>query len=118
MKNLILIAVATTLAAACAPMKVKILDVASVSMTRYSIGEGEKLQELGNVSGQFCADSIHDKGNIGLLDEAIKKAQASSGADFIHNTTVWSDGAGCVTVEGLGEKIVRATTPAAANHKK
>jgi len=85
-------------------MKQKVLDAAAVSMTHANIPEGKKLKELGPATGQFCTDSNHE-GNFGLMDEAIKSAQKSSGADFLINASFFQSG-GCMIVEGTGAKIL------------
>lgn len=120
MKNAIQLA-SVVLALAILPgcvMKTKILDTAAISMTRTTLGEGEKLKETGPVTGQFCAKTFDDKGSIGLLDESVKSAQTQYGIDYITNATFWQEGQ-CITVEGTGAKVVAAAAPpAAAPNKK
>lgn len=99
-------AVALLALSACA-MKVKVLDVPAVSMTKSYLNEGEKLRETGPVTGKFCTDTFGDKGAIGLIDESVKAAQASSDVDFILNAAFWNEGM-CMSVEGTGAKIVSA----------
>lgn len=86
-------------------------------MTQHSKNEGDSLQEMGPVTGEFCANSFSDQGALGLVDEATKKAQ-SSGADVITNASVWTNGGGCVTVEDQGHKIVKAAAAATKPAKK
>lgn len=85
-------------------MRSKILDVSAVSMTRSHLNPGEKLQETGPVSGQYCSDTFGDRGAIGLIDECVKSAQSQSGVDYILNASIWAEGR-CVTVEGTGAKV-------------
>lgn len=103
MKKIVSIAAIMLLASSCA-MKQRILNASSVSMTKYSAQSKQKIEEAGEVTGEFCADSGSDSGTIGLLDEAIKDAQNKSGADFISNAIFYSKG-NCVMVEGMAMKI-------------
>ena len=116
MKNqthkLILAAMALIFVSGCA-MKTKILDTAAISMTHGSLKEGERLKETGPVTGQFCAKTFDDKGNIGLLDESVKSAQTQAGVDYITNAVFWQEGS-CITVEGTGAKVVSSGAPAPA----
>jgi hypothetical protein len=111
MKKLILTSALLFVSSGCA-MKQKVMDVSIVSMSRANLPVGATLAEKGEVSGKFCADQWHDKGSIGLFDEAIKRAQKSGHVDFISNASFYREG-NCVTVEGTGQKIVLATVPAA-----
>jgi hypothetical protein len=86
--------------------KQKIMDVSLVSMTHASVPEGARMQEQGPVTGRFCSSLTGDKGSVGLFDEAIKKAQSTSGVDFISNASFWND-SGCVSVEGTGQKLLK-----------
>lgn len=83
--------------------KQKVLDASAVSMTHYSLKEGQKLEEKGMVSGRFCTSNDH-KGTMGLMDESIKDAQQTSGVDFILNASFYQEGS-CMLVEGTGAKI-------------
>ena len=96
--------------------KVKVLDASAVSMTHSSIEAGQNLVEIGEVESEFCPDTFGDKGQIGLLDEAISNAQKKSGADWIMNASFWRDEKGCISVTGTGKKI--ATTAAVSKKKK
>lgn len=96
--------------------KVKVLDASAVSMTHTSIEPGQNLVEIGEVESQFCPDSFNDKGQIGLLDEAITAAQKKSGADWIMNASFWRDQSGCISVTGTGKKV--STTAANTTTKK
>ena len=98
---------------ACA-MKTKILDAGAVSMTRTSLAADQKLQEVGPVTGQFCSDSFHDSGNVGLIDEAVKAAQKQYSVDMITNASFYTTGNGCMMVEGTGQKIISANTAASS----
>lgn len=104
---------AVVLASGCA-MKTKVLDAGAVSMTHQSLKPGQALQEKGQVTGQFCADTFGDKGQIGLMDEAIKSAQKTHGVDWITNATFYLTSASCVSVEGTGQKIVSSNEAPAA----
>ncbi|MFZ4714584.1 MAG: hypothetical protein ACOYL6_12755 [Bacteriovoracaceae bacterium] len=120
MRNLLLVVSLLSLGA-CAMNKTKIMDVASVSMTHNNVPAGTKLEEKGPVTGEFCANSFGDKGNVGLMDEAVKKAQSTSNVDFILNASFWQSGS-CISVEGTGAKMMEVATntatPAKASKKK
>lgn len=103
MKKIVSIVAIMFLASSCA-MKQRILNASAVSMTKYSTKKKAKVEEAGEVTGEFCADSTGDSGTIGLLDEAIKDAQNKSGADYITNAIFYSKG-NCVMVEGMAMKI-------------
>jgi hypothetical protein len=114
MKNLIIVALLIG-ATSCAH-KVKVLDASAVSMTHDSVAPGQNLVEVGEVNSEFCPDAFNDKGSIGLLDEAIKNAQNTSGADWIMNASFWRDQKGCISVTGTGKKL--STTNAVAPKAK
>lgn len=104
MKTLIVVALLVGVTS-CAH-KVKILDASAVSMTHTSLEPKQKLQSIGDIEGEFCPDSMNDKGQIGLLDEAIMAAQKKSGADFITNATFYRNQSGCISVAGTAHKII------------
>ena len=106
--NLIALGCVAALASGCA-MRTKVLDVQAVSMTRPSLGPGETLRETGPVKGEFCADSMRDAKRgvaVGLMDEAVKRAQEEHKVDFITNATFYSSGS-CMIVEGTGQRAAR-----------
>lgn len=71
----------------------------------------------GPVKAEFCSDSFKDKGDIGLMDEAVKKAQADNQVDYIMNASFWSTG-GCMVVEGEGANVVATKTATSPMPKK
>lgn len=92
------------LSSACAHRQ-KLLDISGVSMTHTALQPGQKLQDKGPVSGEFCAQQFSDKGQIGLIDEAVKATQANHKVDYITNATIWTTGASCIVIEGQGQSI-------------
>jgi hypothetical protein len=83
-----------------------ILSVPAVSMTTPSLAAGTALQPAGRVEAQYCVgdDPVVSKDdNVGLIDEAIAKAQQKSGAQYISDVTISQD-ATCVFVEGMAMK--------------
>ena len=112
MKHIYLLSLSILLLGGCA-MRTKILDVAAISMTQTSLKPGEKLTEVGAVSGKFCSDQWNDKGNIGLIDESVKAAQATHKIDWIINASIWREG-NCVDVEGTGAKLMASAGTTAA----
>lgn len=107
MKNLTLVLIATV-AVSCAH-RTKVLDTAAISMTHDSIKPGHELVTKGPVTAEYCTDTFNDKGQIGLMDEAVKKAQTMNQVDYIMNATFWST-AGCMVVEGEGANVVETKT--------
>jgi hypothetical protein len=116
MKTLILVGL--LLGVTSCAHKVKILDASAVSMTHTSIEPHQNLVEIGEVESEFCPDTFGDKGQIGLLDEAVKNAQKKSGADFITNASFWRDNSGCISVNGTGKKIATNTANTAVKTTK
>ena len=87
-------------------------------MTHQSIEANQNLVEIGEVESEYCPDTFNDKGQIGLLDEAIMGAQKKSGADFITNASFWRNEKGCISVNGTGKKINTAAATPVTTKKK
>jgi hypothetical protein len=123
MKKISILMLGLALTAGCA-MKQKVLDASVVSMTQTHMPDGSKLQEVGAVTGTFCADAMHDKGPMGLFDEAVKDTQTKNNIDFITNATFWRDEHGCILLEGTGQRLLvsragaTSTSPVAVPTKK
>jgi hypothetical protein len=84
----------------------KILSVPAMSMTVPSIPPGTAATAAGRVDAEFCPgdDAVVSKdANVGLIDEAVAKAQQKSGAKYLSDVTVSGDG-NCVYVEGTAMK--------------
>ena len=99
-------AIAMTVALGCASPRYTILSVPAVSMTTPSLPAGTAATPAGRVEERFCAgdDPVVSKdSNIGLIDEAIAKAQQKSGAIYLSDVTI-QQGGGCVYVEGMAMK--------------
>jgi hypothetical protein len=75
-------------------------------MTRPSTEAGHVAQPGEKVNAEFCQGddpiTTTDR-NVGLIDEAVMKAQKQSGADYIADVTISQKG-GCVMVEGTAMK--------------
>jgi hypothetical protein len=90
-----------------------------VSMTKYSFSEGT-LSEIGPVEARYChgdraqTSTAH---NIGLIDEAIYKAQQQTGADYISNAMISAEGS-CVVIEGMAVRKVAASNKVGSLDKK
>jgi hypothetical protein len=97
MKKILIMAVLGLGFSSCAH-KVRLLDASAVSMTKKHGVKGVKAADKGAANGEACYDSSAS-GTIGLMDNAIKAAQKSSGADYIADATFYAKGS-CVTVEG------------------
>jgi hypothetical protein len=90
---------------ACATRQT-ILTVPAVSMTRPSVDSGHAAQPGDKVSAEYCQgdDPItSDDRNVGLIDEAVMKAQRQTGAEYISDVTISQKGS-CVMVEGTAMK--------------
>lgn len=84
----------------------KILSVPAMSMTVPSVPPGSPATAAGRVESEFCTgdDPIVSKdANVGLIDEAVAKAQQQSGAKYLSDVTVSGDGK-CIYVEGTAMK--------------
>jgi hypothetical protein len=77
-------------------------------MTKDYLKDGESLKETGPVKSTFCADSIHDRGPIGILDRLIQTAQEADSADYLTNVSFYRTGKSCFLLEGTGNTIVAA----------
>ncbi len=115
MKNLALVLIAAV-SVSCA-MRQKVLDTSAISMTHDSLKPGTELMTMGPVKAEFCSDAFKDKGDIGLMDEAVKKAQTDNQVDYIMNASFWSTG-GCMVVEGEGAKVVETKAASSSLPKK
>jgi hypothetical protein len=83
-----------------------ILSVPAVSMTTPSLHDGETAAPAGKAEGEYCQgdDPVVSKDdNIGLIDEAVAKAQQKSGAKYLTDVTIQQDSS-CVYVEGTAMK--------------
>jgi len=84
-----------------------VLTVPAISMTNPSFQSGAAGTPIGHVESTYCRgdDPItsQDK-NVGLVDEAVMKAQKQSGAAYLTDVTVYRDGS-CVIVEGTAMKV-------------
>lgn len=85
----------------------KILSVPAMSMTLPSIPEGTApATAAGRVQSEFCTGDdplVSKDSNVGMIDEAVAKAQQQSGAKYLSDVTVSGDG-NCVYVEGTAMK--------------
>lgn len=115
MRNLLFALTALLMLSGCA-MRTKILDTQAISTTHFNLKDGEKLQEIGPVTGKFCPDTFGDKGSIGLVDESVKSAQQKYQVDWILNASFWRS-ASCIELEGTGAKVVAGNTTPPAKSK-
>ncbi|HKY34619.1 MAG TPA: hypothetical protein VJN18_01660 [Polyangiaceae bacterium] len=84
-----------------------VLTVPAISMTNPSFQSGATGTPSGHVESTYCRgdDPITSKDkNVGLVDEAVMKAQKESGAAYLTDVTVYRDGS-CVVVEGTAMKM-------------
>lgn len=99
-------AAAAALAAVGCSNRYTILSVPAVSMTTPSLPDGTTVTQAGRVEAQYCTgdDPIVSKDdNVGLIDEAVAKAQQKSGARYLSDVTIQRDSS-CVYVEGMAMK--------------
>jgi hypothetical protein len=101
MKTSAICMVAVALASSGCSYRYAILTAPAVSMTDTSFEAGFKGTPAGKVEAEYCrgdqAVASHDQ-NVGLIDEAVMKAQQSSGAKYLKDVTISRDGS-CVWVE-------------------
>jgi hypothetical protein len=103
--GLLLVGSVFALTAACGG-RYTILSVPAVSMTTPSLPEGTKLQPAGRVQSQYCVGDdpvVSQDSNVGLIDEAVAKAQQQSGAQYLSDVTISQD-ASCVYVDAMAMK--------------
>jgi hypothetical protein len=101
MKTPIILA-AVALLSGCAAERHTILTVPAVSMTQPSLQPGYQAHPVGPVNAEYCQGDyplVSKDQNIGLIDEAVMKAQRQSGATYISDVTI-SQKENCVSVEG------------------
>lgn len=67
----------------------------------------QRLVEIGEINSEFCPSVFSDKGDVGLLDQAIIAAQKKSKADFIADASFYRDSNGCISIIGTGKKITK-----------
>ena len=96
------------LAAGCA-RRVPLVGVPAASMKTKYLKKGSDGEEIGPVKAEFCEgdDSITSDDSdyqVGLMDEALAKAEKESGADYLKDVQFFSDG-DCVSVEGTGMRV-------------
>src|SRR5512145_932419 len=93
-------------ASACTSPKYTILTVPAVSMTRPSMEAGKTATRGDKVSSRYCQgdDPITSTDqNVGLIDEAIMKAQKDSGAEYLSDVVI-SRQENCIVVDAVAMK--------------
>jgi hypothetical protein len=83
-----------------------ILAVPAVSMTTPSLPAGTKGTPAGRVEAHYCTGDtpiVSKDDNVGMMDEAIMRAQQQSGASYLSDVTIQRD-SDCVYVEGMAMK--------------
>ncbi len=86
----------------CASRSVKVLDAPWTSMKHNGPPSNAKsLVRIGDIEERYCMESW--SGSFGLMDEAVKQAEARRNIDYIRNASfVREEGRPCVTVVGEG----------------
>jgi len=83
-----------------------VLTVPAVSMTNPSFDPGKAATSAGPVEATYCQGDeplvSHDQ-NVGLIDEAVMKAQKQSGAAYLTDVTISRDGK-CMVVQATAMK--------------
>ena len=98
--------VSTLLTLAGCASRYALLTVPAVSMTNASFDPGGTYEDGGPVTAQYCTgdDAISSRdNNVGLIDEVVLKAQKGSGAKYLRDVTIMSDGS-CVDIEATAMK--------------
>jgi len=101
---LMLAAVGASFALSACSARYAILTVPAISMTQSSFAS--KSAPGPHVDATYCSGDTpivsHDN-NVGLIDEAVMKAQQQSGAAYLSDVTLYVDGK-CMSVEGTAMK--------------
>jgi hypothetical protein len=86
----------------CASKSVKVLDAPWTSMKHNGPPANPKtLARVGDIEERYCMESW--SGSYGLMDEAVKQAEAKRNIDYIRNASFVRElGRPCVTVVGEG----------------
>lgn len=80
-----------------------ILTVPAISMTTPSMPLGATAAPAGRVTSEFCPGddpAVSRDDNVGLIDEAVARAQRKAGAQYLSDVTIASDGM-CVYVDAM-----------------
>lgn len=105
MKTALILFCAALSSVGCAA-RYTVLTVPAVSMTNPSFEPSKSGTPGEHVESTYCQgdDTLvsHDK-NIGLIDEAVMKAQKQSGAAYLSDVTISRDGK-CMVVEATAMK--------------
>lgn len=106
MKELIRLILISPLFLGCASGTVKILDAPWVSMKNSNPpANPSQLVMAGNVNEEYCVDGF-TSGSFGLMDEAVKQAEARVHLDYIKDASfTQSIGRSCVQVSGVGYRL-------------
>jgi hypothetical protein len=80
-----------------------ILAVPAISMTTPSLPPGTTASPGGRVQAEYCKGDpplVSKDDNVGMIDEAVAKAQQQSGARYLSDVTISGDD-GCIYVDGV-----------------
>jgi hypothetical protein len=80
-----------------------ILTVPAISMTTPSLPPGAVAAPAGRITSEFCPGddpAVSHDDNVGLIDEAVARAQRKAGAQYLSDVTIASDGM-CVYVDAM-----------------
>ena len=94
-------------------MKNQILETPLVSQTYSTLPTGAHLQLMGPAYGHYCANGDD---TTGMMDEAILSAQRRGSFDFISDAKFYRE-ANCVSLQGLGQRLVQSTPEPAPLNK-
>ena len=101
-----LMIVSALLATTACSARYTVLTVPAISETNASFEPDFKATRGSKVEAEYCQGdkslASHDN-NIGLIDEAVMKAQAQSGAQYLKDVVISRDG-NCIWVEGTAMK--------------
>jgi hypothetical protein len=104
--RMLMLSASLACAVGCTPARYTILAVPAVSMTTPSMPAGSTATPAGRVESEFCRGDepvVSKDANVGLIDEAVAKAQQKSGAQYLSDVTI-QQGGSCVYVEGMAMK--------------
>lgn len=101
----LLLAITFVLIGAGCAHQYDLMKANAVSMKHRSLPANATLVKVADVESRYCMKNDKHSGiDIGLMDEAIKAAEAEHNIDFIQHATFRADGK-CVIVTGDGMRI-------------
>ncbi|HEX3904422.1 MAG TPA: hypothetical protein VH853_16410 [Polyangia bacterium] len=117
MKTTIGLVLAPLLMVGCADVcqSYLLVQMPAVSMSMRA-SQGQRATAIGPVNAKFCYGEpplVSQDGTVGLIDEAIAKAEKQTGASYIADAR-FTQSCGCMILEGTAMRLEGAGPPPAA----